>query len=85
MRRRRGLPLGELRRGPFVWWTTFQTSSASSPATTATDAVWRALLSRSPNPAPYAGTMYTGVPISTCANSHSACGISMRMQPCEAE
>jgi hypothetical protein len=29
--------------------------------------------------------MKTGVPISTWSKSHSTCGISMRMQPCEAE
>ena len=29
--------------------------------------------------------MKTGVPISTCSNSHSASEISIRMQPCEAE
>jgi hypothetical protein len=29
--------------------------------------------------------MNTGVPTSTRSNSHSTCGISMRMQPCEAE
>ena len=33
----------------------------------------------------YLLTMKTGVPISTCWNSHSASGIRMRMQPCEAE
>ena len=29
--------------------------------------------------------MKTGVPTSTCSKSHSASGIAMRMQPCEAE
>src|SRR5262249_6791733 len=29
--------------------------------------------------------MNTGVPMSTCVNSHSTCGINIRMQPCEAE
>ena len=33
----------------------------------------------------HARTMNTGVPTSTCSNSHSTCGISIRMQPCEAE
>ena len=33
----------------------------------------------------YAGTMKTGVPTSTWSNSHSACGMYIRMQPCEAE
>ena len=33
----------------------------------------------------HALTMNTGVPTSTCSKSHSTCGISMRMQPCEAE
>ena len=32
-----------------------------------------------------AGTMKTGVPTSTWSNSHSASGMYMRMQPCEAE
>ena len=30
-------------------------------------------------------TMKTGVPTLTCRNSHSASGIRIRMQPCEAE
>ena len=34
---------------------------------------------------PQLGTMKTGVPTSTRWKSHSASGISMRMQPCEAE
>ena len=29
--------------------------------------------------------MTTGVPISTCVNSHSASGMCIRMQPCDAE
>ena len=33
----------------------------------------------------HAGTMNTGVPTSTRWKSHSTCGISIRMQPCEAE
>ena len=33
----------------------------------------------------YLLTMKTGVPISTCWNSHSASGMRMRMHPCEAE
>ena len=33
----------------------------------------------------HALTMNTGVPTSTCSNSHSTCGISMRTQPCDAE
>jgi hypothetical protein len=33
----------------------------------------------------YAGTMKTGVPISTWSNSHSAYGMYIRMQPCDAE
>ncbi len=33
----------------------------------------------------YLSMMKTGVPIFTCWKSHSASGIRMRMQPCEAE
>ena len=33
----------------------------------------------------HALTMNTGVPTSTCSNSHSTCGMSMRTQPCDAE
>ena len=33
----------------------------------------------------YFETMKTGVPTSTCWNSHSASEIRMRIQPCEAE
>ncbi len=33
----------------------------------------------------YASVMATGVPILTCWKSHSASGMCMRMQPCEAE
>ena len=36
-------------------------------------------------PPGHAATMKTGVPTSTWVNSHSTCGISIRMQPCEAE
>ena len=32
-----------------------------------------------------AGTMYTGVPTSTCSKSHSASGMAIRMQPWDAE
>src|SRR5581483_3445754 len=32
-----------------------------------------------------AATMYTGVPTFTWLKSHSACGMCMRMQPCERE
>ena len=42
-------------------------------------------LSDEPDPAGHAATMKTGVPTSTCVNSHSTWGISIRMQPCEAE
>jgi hypothetical protein len=34
---------------------------------------------------PYAATMKTVVPTETWLKSHSASGIRMRMQPCEAE
>src|SRR6476661_4146696 len=30
-------------------------------------------------------TMNTGVPTTTCWNNHSACGMCMRMQPCDSE
>ena len=33
----------------------------------------------------YASTMKTGVPMRTWPNSHSASGMRIRMQPCEAE
>ena len=33
----------------------------------------------------HAATMKTGVPMSTWVNSHSTCGINIRMQPWEAE
>ena len=36
-------------------------------------------------PPGHAATMNTAVPTSTFVNSHSTCGISIRMQPCEAE
>ena len=36
-------------------------------------------------PTGHAATMNTGVPTSTFVNSHSTWGISIRMQPCEAE
>ena len=44
-------------------------------------------LGREPSAIPhdYLLTMKTGVPISTCWNSHSASGIRIRMQPCDAE
>ena len=38
-----------------------------------------------PGAAGHAATMKTGVPTSTWVNSHSTCGISILMQPCEAE
>ena len=41
--------------------------------------------SRVREPSRYLAMMKTGVPTFTCWKSHSASGIRMRMQPCEAE
>src|SRR5262249_16273798 len=60
---------------------TRQIKSASSPTTTAT-----ASACSQPNRARHqAATMKTVVPLSPSLNSHSACGMCMRMQPCETE
>ena len=42
-------------------------------------------LADGPRATGHAATMKTGVPTSTWVNSHSTCGISIRMQPWEAE
>ena len=61
---------------------TFQIKSASSAPTSATASSWPVSLSATRH---QAGTMNTGVPTVTWSNSHSADGMNMRMQPCEAE
>ena len=58
----------------------FQTRSPSSAATAPI-----AKLADGLRAAGHAATMKTGVPTSTWVNSHSTCGISIRMQPWEAE
>ena len=65
------------------WCVSRQTSSPSIPATAASAITWPD--SFSVRVMAYVETMKTGVPTVTWSNSHSACGMSMRMQPCDSE
>ena len=65
------------------WCVSRQTSRPSSPATAKRAITWPESLSV--RPMATGATMKTGVPTVTWSNSHSACGISMRMQPCDSE
>ncbi len=79
-------PRPSLRAAPSSCVATFQTSSAKSPATSATERPWAASFRRPlMTYRAYARTMKTGVPTRTRLNSHSASGIRMRTHPWDAE
>ena len=67
------------------WCVTFQPSTASITSTAATAIACAVSFNGLAITRNYADTMKTGVPTSTWSNSHSASGMRIRMQPCEAE
>ena len=80
--RGRVLALGELVRGAAA---VPERELPDEQAEQERDGTDRDDLADGPRAAGHAATMKTGVPTSTWVNSHSTCGISIRMQPCEAE
>ena len=84
LERRRGrmLALGELIRGSAAVAERELPDEQAEQQRNGTD---REDLADGPRATGHAATMKTGVPTSTWVNSHSTCGISIRMQPWEAE